>query len=224
MKPTKKLLINQPAGIGDILFIQKIVKKLSEDYEVYHPVKDSISWMTDYVDTTCKQSDCQAETFDVVVNLDGLELPNMSHMKAKYVALEINHEDFIDYIDIIRDKDKEDELFSKMIDQTPYRLVCPWYGTPETKNGGMLKMNIPHSEEYANVIMDIREGYTLFDWLKIIENAEEIHTTDSAIMFLIEKYKCKAKELVAYSRREDHSKVSFMFQKDWSYVVGDKLL
>ena len=132
MKPTKKLLINQPAGIGDILFIQKIVKKLSEDYEVYHPVKDSISWMTDYVDTTCKQSDCQAETFDVVVNLDGLELPNMSHMKAKYVALGINHEDFIDYIDIIRDKDKEDELFSKMIDQTPYRLVCPWYGTPET--------------------------------------------------------------------------------------------
>ena len=82
-------------------------------------------------------------------------------------------------------------------------------------------MDIPISDELENVVMNIEEGYTLFDWLKIIQEADEIYTTDSAIMFLIEKFDCKAKTLVAYSRRKDASEVDYLFTKDWRYANGN---
>ena len=46
----KKCLIKQPAGIGDILFCQKIVYKLLNDgYEVWWPVDDCAEWIGDYI-------------------------------------------------------------------------------------------------------------------------------------------------------------------------------
>ena len=219
MKHTKKLLINQPAGIGDILFIQKIVSKLSEEYEVYLPVKESISWMTEYLSTTCKREDCKDVHFDEVIRLDGCILPGHKIMESKYKLTGFDYVDYVDYISIKRDFKKEDALFSKVASTSPYRLVCPWYGTPEEKGTGMLKMDIPFSNDLENVVMNIEEGYTLFDWIKVIQNATEIHTTDGAIMFLVEMYKCESNKLVAYSRRFHTSEVDYLFNKKWEYVI-----
>lgn len=222
MKPTKKLLINQPAGIGDILFIQKILKKYAEEYEVYLPVKDSISWITRYIPGTMKMEECSGP-YDMILDLESANwhLPDESIMEAKYKLAQVDMTDFMDYIDITRNTDKESSLYEEIDPVGPYRLVCPWYGTPQEGSSGMLKMNIPHSKTMHNIVMDIKEGYTLFDWLRIIESAEEIYTTDSAIMFLIEKYACKAKKLVAYSRRASALEVDYLFEEPWEYVCRD---
>lgn len=221
MKPTKKCLINQPAGIGDILFIQKIVSRLSEEYQVYLPVKESISWLADYVSTTCLEEDCKSLQFDKVLRLDGASIPGYKIMESKYRLAGILFDDYVSYIDIKRNKQKEEDLFNLISPKKSYRLVCPWFGTPQQGSLSMLKMDIPISDELENVVMNIEEGYTLFDWLKIIQEADEIYTTDSAIMFLIEKFDCKAKTLVAYSRRKDASEVDYLFTKDWRYANGN---
>ena len=42
----KKALINQPAGLGDILLIQPMVDDLlNRGYEVFHPVADVYSYL-----------------------------------------------------------------------------------------------------------------------------------------------------------------------------------
>ena len=303
-----QLLIDQPAGIGDILWIQKIIKVLSQKYEVFHPVKDSISWMVDCVPTLCKAQDVPI-TCDKVLNLDGLvnipehlggivppgakisednkswtgtyylsytkeEIreerflhPYLRHksrgtdlfrgglmsadgkawwtnkdsyledsmpvgdivvssagfigkriMESKYLFTDIDWKDYLDYINIKRNKEKEEELFSLVSSGKPYRLVCPYYGTPETKtSSGALKMDIPLSTSLDNIELRNIEGYTLFDWLKVIQEAEEIYTTDTCILFLIELYPCKATELVCYTRRNSTTEIEYLFNKKWSY-------
>lgn len=222
MKPMKKLLIDQPAGIGDILFIQKIVKTYSKEYQVDHPVKDSISWIKKYIPGTMARDECVGP-YDAILSLRTADrvYRNSKIMESKYELARVDMKDFMDYIEIYRDEKTERRLYEEVAPNEPYRLVCPWYGTPENGASGMLKMDIPHSTTLQNVVMNIREGYTLFDWLRVIEEAEEIYTTDSAIMFLIEKYACKAKRLVAYSRRSSASEVEYLFTKPWEYICHD---
>ena len=214
-----QLLIDQPAGIGDILWIQKIIKVLSEKYEVFHPVQDSISWMVDYMPNLCTIKEVPFP-YDKVLNLDGIDAlyPGKRSMETKYLYVNIDWKDYLDYINIKRNKEKEEELFSLVSSGKPYRLVCPYYGTPKTKtSSGALKMNVPLSTSLDNIELKNIEGYTLFDWIKVIQEAEEIYTTDTCILFLIELYPCKATELVCYTRRNSPTEIEYMFNKKWSY-------
>lgn len=220
MKPTKKLLIDQDAGIGDILFVQKIAKVYADHYEVEFPIKDSISWIKDYVPGTMTKGQCSG-SYDAVLELCKADRIYRDHriMESKYMLANVDMQDYMDYITINRNTKKERELFEAVSPQEPYRLVCPNYGTPDDRSRGMYVKKIPHSDTLSNVVLDIKEGYTLFDWLLVIENAEEIYTTDSAIMFLIEKYDCKAKKLVAYCRRSNSAEVDYLFKKPWEYIA-----
>ena len=219
----KKLCINQPAGIGDILYIQKIRKALQMFFEVYHPVNEALLWLKDYLDLIHSHEECKEIEFDEVLTFDhitpAVSSPDNPIMLAKYNKVEIPSEDYIEYIDIKRNTKKEKALFNKKVGSNKYRLICPWFGTPDPDGTGMFKKHIPLSDKLDNVIMNIEEGYTLFDWIKIIEEAEEIHTTDGAMMFLIEKYPCKATSLVAYSRRPHTYEIDYLFKKDWHYIT-----
>jgi hypothetical protein len=217
----KKLLINQPSGIGDILFIQKIVKEYAKKYEVFLPVKRSIDWIPSYVSTTCKFEDIVDIKFDNVLNLDGCSRGTpYKIMEAKYVTAGISISNYMDYIDISRNQEKEQSLYNLLVGgTTEYRLVNDMFATPEEGTLQTLKMNVERSSKIKNIEMSILDGYSLFDWIKIIQNASEIYTTDSAIMFLIEKYKCKASEFVCYSRRPNSSEIDYLFKKNWRYVV-----
>ena len=122
MKPTKKLLIDQPAGIGDILFIQKIVKTYSEEYQIDHPVKDSISWITKYVPGTMTKDECSGP-YDTVLHL---ETANRNYskskiMEAKYKLAQVDMTDFMDYIEIHRDEEMEGRLYEAIAPIKPYR-------------------------------------------------------------------------------------------------------
>jgi hypothetical protein len=49
--------------------------------------------------------------------------------------------------------------------------------------------------------MDILDGFTLFDWSKIIENASEIHTVSTSNLFLLETLTLKADKINIYPRK-----------------------
>jgi len=212
------LLIDQPAGIGDILFIQKIVKILGLSYNVYLPLKDSIKWLENYIPglNNLVPSD-HAET----LILDGASncYPNKRIMESKYLKAGIPFDDYINYVNINRNLRKEKELYRDKVKSSKYRLICPYFGTPNNNNGsGCFKIDIPKSEILDNVIINFDSNYNIFDWISIITDATEIYTTDSCIMFLIEKYKCNAKKLVAYSRRSSTKEIDYLFTKNWEYV------
>lgn len=216
----KTIKVDQPAGIGDILWIQKITHKISKEYKVFHPVKDEIEWMIDYMPNLCKYSQVPSEC-DEVLKLDGIPLPSPDSkvMEAKYQAVNVSWDDYLDFIHIDRNYTKEEELFSKIYPGKPYRLICPNYGTPKNRTStGTHSINIPHSDTLENIEITNIEGYTLFDWIKIIQEADEIYTTDTCILFLIELYKCKASEFICYPRNNCSRNVEYFLKKNWRFI------
>jgi hypothetical protein len=217
-----KILIDQYLGIGDILYIQKIVKMFqAQGHEVFLPVVDQLQWLHDYLDTTCSHSDIKGIEFDKVY-ITGRATDyhkDKMVMEAKYAMVDMDGSDYINYIDIKRNLIKELELKEKLNITGPYRLVCPYFGTPPHVNSsGHWKMEIPLSDELQNVIVERIEGYNIFDWITVITEADEIYTTDTCILFLIEKYKCRAKKLVSFSRWiSPPEQIKYMFSKDWEY-------
>lgn len=217
-----KILIDQYLGIGDILYVQKIVRMLeAQGHEVYLPVVDQLQWLHDYIDTTCSHADIAGIDFDKVY-VTGRATEYVASdlmMKAKYDMLEMDGTDYINYIEIKRNIKKELELKEKLNIKGPYRLVCPYFGTPPHKNSsGHWKMEIPHSDELQNVVVENIDGYTIFDWITVITEADEIYTTDTCILFLIEKYQCRANKLVSFSRWfSPPEQIKYMFTKNWEY-------
>ena len=135
----KKALINQPAGLGDILLIQPMVDDLlNRGYEVFHPVADVYSYLHEYIQKDnyhlVKSDDERIpdDYNDHVMNphtlsddtevytlrfSDYIETPQgiqyfPEPVKAKYIRWGWNHED-IDYrdnLEIIRNEKRENDL------------------------------------------------------------------------------------------------------------------
>jgi hypothetical protein len=218
----RTILIKQPAGIGDIIFCQKLYKKLkSDNCEIFWPVLDQINWLCDYLDTVCTFEEIRDKTFDTVIDLEGqntLSKVGGRIMESKYKYVNQSFDGYLDYFTPKRNHEKENELYSNLVKGKKYRLICDMFATPDV-NKNVLKMNIPTSTVMDNIFVKILPNYTLFDWIKIIEDAEEIYCTDSAITFLVEKFNNKSKKLVCFSRRPHTKEIDYLYNKKWEFVV-----
>lgn len=212
MKPN--CLINQPAGLGDILVCLKIAKIYSErGYNVVWPIKDLyLDAVEKHIDADFVEWHCDSKysrlaySADLILNLDGAtsRYPNMGIVDAKYAAAEIyDFDNWIDYFNLVRDLDKEKELTSLVKDKIKtkkYSLVNNNYGTPPNT----LRKNIIPKTNYDIVEMSLSPKYNIFDWIGVIENAAEIWTVDTCIHYIMDhpSIRLKAERLEMFSRYE----------------------
>lgn len=218
----KIILLKQPAGIGDIIFCQKLYKKIkTENSLVFWPVLNQINWLCNYLDTVCTFEEIKNKNFDLIIDLEGqntLSQVGGRIMESKYKYVNLNFDNYLDYFTPKRNYEKENDLYSNLVKQKQYRLICDMYATPDVNNN-VLKMNIPKSSILDNIFIQMIPNYTLFDWIKIIENAEEVYCTDSAITFLVEKFNRKANKLVCFSRRPHTKEIDYLYNKKWEFVT-----
>lgn len=186
------LLVRQPFGIGDILFVSPIVRKL--DYNIIWPVESHYLWIKEYV----KQDNIEfvdASSFssfdseiEVVNFLDAERiLRNLGNqidcMTAKYVYA--NH-DIEDWKKLYweRNLKKEYSLMESLgiKEGDSYNLINLNFAEPRLG----YKINFTINNEFKNIYMDYREGYTLLDWGKVIENSREFHTVSTSTFYMVE--------------------------------------
>ena len=68
------------------------------------------------------------------------------------------------------------------------------------------------------VKLQIIEGYTLFDWCKVFENAIEIHTVHTGINYILDKLELKAEKYYMYQGLH-HSDVQYIpFSKNPKFI------
>jgi hypothetical protein len=139
-------------------------------------------------------------------------------MRAKY---DLYHKDWKRWreISIVRDTEAENRLFSEVLglaEGEQYNLINSNFRTdtsgiaiiPEVKNG------------LRTIKLRTLEGYSLIDWMKVIENAEYIHTVSTSINYLIELYPIKAKEVHLYVRKpeeKDFTFIDYILTKEYIY-------
>jgi len=199
-----KLLIVQPGRYGDILICLPIAKHYSDQgYKVfwkcpreYHQMFDG----TPYV-TPVEFSPTVDRTIDLSFGFGGLpekwwqaNKQNFdSFVTAKYFLAGVPVQERWN-LQYNRNRQKENELYQMVVgSRKDYTLV-----QEETHTGRYINIRQPDKIKVRQI-----DGYTIFDWYKVIENATEIHCIDSVLSNLIEgvaEFKEKNKIIYLHSR------------------------
>lgn len=220
-----KIIINQSSGLGDIFFTQKIAETLLYNgYDVYWPVKSSISWIDDYLINTRKvfyfdEKDPIYLDNLITITLDGAHnLTGGLIMPSKYQILDIDWLDWLDYFNFKRNTKKENELYYDVLnlkDNENYTFINKHYGTPPEYKTYDIKEDLNEK----NINLEILEEFTIFDWIKVIENASKISIIDTCLNYIIEKINIKTDDLTCFCRngKSTYNQILPLFKKNWKY-------
>ena len=209
----KPCIIKQQAGVGDVFFLQKIAHMYRHSgHEIIWPLRDNIFWISEYISdiTWYKLSEWMMDSRSKIFNYAGFadneefvyidcstadrtfNTDPTRIMSAKFGLVGFDHKDWGNYFKFNRKKDKEDELYYDVLglkDDSEYSYVNDIVHTDIRKTGRL--SNIEY--EYPVVDNRIVEGFTLFDWSKVLMNAKEIHTIPTAVCFIVDVIDTKAK-------------------------------
>lgn len=239
----KVCLIHQPLGLGDIFYTQKIATHFrNQGYEILWPVAPQYLWVGDYildvnfvnVEADFPYKDVYSSNILEVVETEDKELvyvpltsadrlfSSLPIMNSKYALVRLDADDWNSYFCFKRNRKKEGKLFYEVLgltDETKYNFVNKMYGPAPNVNTYSAVSPNPHLP-----VVELRfvEGYTLFDWCKVIENASEIHIVDTSINYIIDKLELKASTLKCYLKEGDFTfrQVGHLFKTNWDFVNG----
>jgi len=218
-----KVIINQPFGVGDILFLSPLVAQLDVEHAVW-PVVDHYYWIKDYISidnlTFVKQS-----KFNSLNYKDYVEVPfQYAHslvpqakdcMQAKYMLLHANLE-LWRTITFNRNLKKENQLkqYLNISPTDKFIFVNNNYAGPEYNYKVDIKLNTDLKIIYQEYI----EGFTLLDWCGVLEQSIEIHTVSTSLFFVIEALNLKNTSLYLYPRKpldNDLSPIKTLICNKW---------
>ena len=234
-----KILIRQPAGIGDIFFTQKIAYAINAAYscDIIWPVIPEFMWIQDYIkvpfikfvsldsDFPYKEA-FQHDIPSIFEFQDCIVIPlqradwtiSGSVMDAKYKMVDLEQDDWLDYFNFTRNVEKENKLYYDVLglkDGDQYSLVNRQFASPPDTQ--ICKhINVETLGKYVE--MSYLPEYTLFDWCKVIENAQSIHTVETSLNYIIEKLNPKC-QLEMYSKYDppSYGQVQHLFKINWHY-------
>lgn len=199
-------------------------------YEIIWPLRDDILWIKDYIDgiTFCSRNDSfigkEYYGQDLVIISPqfvylGIMRPHLwsigdnKIMSSKYHVMNMDWENWSKDFIFNRKEEKEDNLYYNILglkDDSEFILINNFYNT-DNRNSNLLK---PEQFNLPVVELKIIDGYTLFDWCKVIERAKKIYTINTSINYLIDVLDTTFDEYVIYAHNEDNKKeIEYLFKK-----------
>lgn len=215
----KKCLIFQPIGLGDIIWVQPIVKNyISQGYTVYYPVNDfyfdlvneyiktdGLVWLRELDSFPMSEYFGNEKAFsigeDIYVPLDYSDRYERTQpMIAKYFYTNTPAGDWREGFEIERKYDKERQLMDRYGAEGDYIIVNNYYHQPPNSNYKNIEVNSDLPVIKMSYHRDAENGFTLFDWIGALENAKEVHTVGTSVSYLVDKY-CLNNKIYCYERR-----------------------
>lgn len=226
------LIVKQFQGMGDIIFTQTIAHDyIKEGYRILWPVRGE--WVDglrraypaiEFIDYKLLPINYEDKLYYEKDGFTHLPMrysewlmgrPYKYHMESKYAYLGKDWKRWKENAYPARDPRREWGLENKLEIRADekYNFVATTFGSDASN-----KVEIKTNNDFRNVELSYVPGYSLFDWCKIIENAETIHAVSSSTLYLFELLLLKAKEVHLYVRHpieRDFSYVDFLFSKPY---------
>jgi hypothetical protein len=239
----KTCLIRQPAGLGDVFFLQKAASHLiANGYRIIWPIADHYDWVVDYIKRDgieyIKESDdfpykqyyhhelpILSEKFTFLPFQSADRILNTSPMKAKYPLAYMSPVGWQDHFSFRRNEKRERKLreFLEIKEGEEFIFVNDMLGSPP--DIFHRPMNIQTDLRVIKNNMSMFEKFNVFDYCWVLENAKEIHTVETCFCYLIEKLNT-TDELFMYSRmvngrnqNTDFSYIDFVYKKKWKTIL-----
>ena len=227
----KKILIDQPGFLGDIIFVMAIAQKYANDGNVVdfpvfaeHMVNPSIQKYFPTINFISMDDFTQYNKYHGVSVVEDEEYRSVplrgsasrrsnQHMKEKYEFLGLDFNMWRD-IKITRDYDAEKELLNhlEITDGQEFNLIN------ENHMFFFEKISIPVNKDEKNVFMSKIDGFGLFDWIGVMEKAKSIHTVGTSIIFLMDIYDTMPKDMQFYPRNDkSYSSYDYLLTKNYRF-------
>ena len=218
-----KVIINQPFGVGDILFLSPLVAQLEVKHMIW-PIVDHYYWIKDYISIDnlifIKASEFNPSNYkdyvDVPLQHAHSFIPQANDcMEAKYLLLEADLE-LWRTLTFNRNKEKENQLkqYLNIIPDEKFIFVNNNFAGPEFN----YKVDIKPQTDLKIIYQEYVKGFTLLDWCGVIEQASEIHTVSTALFFVIEALNLEKTLLHLYPRKpldKDLSPIKTLINSKW---------
>lgn len=208
----KEIIINQFFGIGDVLFIEPIMRYyFQQGHKVtvpilskYLDIQRNIPYVN-FVDKNFYNIDYEEqkiiETDNHIIlpmrwSKEYFNSPLKETMRNKYRMVGIELEEWRK-LTWLRHRWRENKLKEVLgIKQgEKFNLInCNFYSFENRT------INLNINNKLKNIEMKFIPTFNLLDWSGIIEEAENIYTVNTSIIFLLEVLELKAKEIHLYSR------------------------
>lgn len=216
-----KCYINQPAGIGDIFFLQKMVKHYQQqEYDVVMIVYPHLMWLEDYMPSVLFDPHPHLQEDDIMINTHTADVTHNDGriMSSKYSMVGLSCDDWADYFHFTRNHEKEQELYELLglEEDSRYIVRSTFCGTPPTYLVDFGEIPINNPDNLPVIDMHIVHGFTIFDWCKVLENAERIFIVNTSTNYILEKLSLKAKEYVIYAKNPGN-----LYQIDYLFKKGE---
>jgi hypothetical protein len=228
---SKKILIDQPGYLGDIIFVMAIAQKYVKDgHIVDFPMFDEYfdASLQKYFPTINIFPLSQLPTYNKYHSVDMVEdetyhcLPLRAsatrsaypHMDNKYGFLGLPFTMWRD-IEITRDYNAENKLFNELglKEGDKYNLINEYH------QKAFVKMPISVDNGNKNIYMSKIDGYSIFDWIKVMENAQSIHTVATSIIFILDVIEIISNDVHIYKRHNlnTHRDYDYLLKKKYIY-------
>jgi hypothetical protein len=196
------ITVNQPFGLGDIIFVQNLIQLMRGNHSVTFPVADEYLWLWRYypdvafykrseypIDYECAEvrPDFMPLRFSTQI-LRRLAKHDYSHdhtvMADKYILYGQDPTSWRDTL-WVRDSDKELALFDQLglEEGDEYTVVNANYGSAAVGGG---TANLNRDSAKREVTLHPVPGFSLFDWGRVIEHATEVVTVETAVMWVMD--------------------------------------
>lgn len=207
------IIVNQYFGLGDIIWEQTLVKAIADVKPVIWPVMPQFVEGLNraypditFVDMNLLKLDYNrnyeyefagAKILPLRFADSLCQVQYKDCMKSKYMLYGMDWRSWKNKAMWKRDKTKERSLFNQLGLKRgePYNLINRFFGSNSQLVAPIKVDNGLHSVELCSI-----EGYSLFDWAMVIQNAANIHVVSSSICYILELLDLRAKEICIYKR------------------------
>ena len=234
----KPVIVHQPGFLGDILFVQKIAAwYAARGHRAILPIAGQFAWTREALELpegvsmplltedfahkdeawqfaeAAVNSPIETRNLIFLPLLHSWKFDPPRTMDIKYELAEVPMADWADFVRLRRDREREDRLFYEVLkldDGVEFTLV----------NEDHSKGSIPLVAPAPSIKMRRIDGFSLFDWSKVLERASRIVTVDTSLVLLTEVLKVQAKlHLVSRYDPPDFTPVRNMLRLDWRLAL-----
>lgn len=188
--------INQPCGLGDVLACEPIAKHYHNlGYKIKYWILEEYEWIRNYIryiDYIPIKKDQIKQSKEIIFKEDFIYLPlihtsvsqnyewkRVGWLYDKYIISKLEPGLWKTF-EYERNFEKENILYDLLnLKNKDYILI--------NGNSSVGYRDINIDSKYEKINMHEIKDYTMLDWIKVMQNAREIHTVSTSILFPIIK-------------------------------------
>ncbi len=232
----KICLIHQPCGIGDIFYSIGIANHYQNlGYRIIWPVIKELLFLKEYIPniefyfeeedfpnkeyyTLNNSGVINTEDFIYLPIHKSIDITKGLTMPSKYIVAGVD-DDWRKNFNWNRNLKKENKLYKTLglQENDSYIFINQNFITPPRTTKFPMDINVNNNKI---IHMEYIDGYTVFDWAKVIEKAKGIITIDTCILFMIDKLNCDSEYFYCYTRNgiSTYDELKNIFFTPWIWL------